>query len=122
MKILKRIKSAPELFRNKEFQDSIKTIKKSVSHQILTEFTQLSVEDAKHTNKIINDLGNNINEIAQSGIDVKEESNENSKISFTTLLYSIFIRLLVGSSVHYLHTKLEIFFKNSHIPEQLHIH
>ena len=54
MKILKRIKSAPELFRNKEFQDSIKTIKKSVSHQILTEFTQLSVEDAKHTNKIIN--------------------------------------------------------------------
>jgi len=122
MKILKRIKSAPELFRNKEFQDSIKTLKKSASHQMITEFTQLSVEDAKHTSKIINSLGNNINEIAQSGVDVKEESEENSKISFTSLLYSIFFRLLVGSSVHYLHAKLEILFKNSPIPGILHIH
>ena len=119
MKLLRRIKSAPELIRTSEFHDSIKKIKKSVSNQVITEFTQLSVDDAKHLNSFIDEMGNNVNEIAQTGVDINEKG-ESNKTSYFTIIMNLIIRLLVGSSVHYVHDKLQDFFK--HIPNHLHIH
>ena len=117
--LLRKIKSAPDLIKASEFQDSIKKMKKSVSTQIITEFTQLSVDDAKHLNRVINEMGNNINEIAQTGVDIKEKE-PSEKVSYITIIMNLIIRLFVGSSVHYIHDKLQNFYK--HIPHIFHIH
>jgi hypothetical protein len=123
MKLLRKIKSAPDLIRTSEFQDSIKKMKKSASTQIITEFTQLSVDDAKHLNRFIEEMGNNANEIAQTGVDINDKTNLNKdpdKVSYMTVIMNLIIRLFVGSSVHYMHDRVQNFFK--HIPIHLHIH
>ena len=119
MKFLRKIKSAPNLIRSSEFQDSIKKIKKSASTQVLTEFTQLSVDDAKHPNRFIDEMGNNVNQIAQTGVDISDKKDSN-KVSYMTVIMNLIVRLLVGSSVHYMHDRIQNFFK--HIPNHLHIH
>tara|TARA_B100001113_G_scaffold353684_1_gene359148 strand:+ start:11341 stop:11700 length:360 start_codon:yes stop_codon:yes gene_type:complete len=119
MKILRKIKSVPNLIRSSEFQDSIRKMKKSASTQILTEFTQLSVDDAKHLNRCIDEMGNNLNEIAQTGVDINDKKDYN-KISYMSVIMNLIVRVFVGSSVHYMHDRIQNFFK--HIPIHLHIH
>lgn len=118
MKFLRKIKSAPNLIKSSEFQDSIEKIKKSASTQVLTEITQLSVEDAKHVNSFIDMMGNNVNEIAQTGVDINDKK-DSTKISYMTIIMNLIIRLLIGASVHYMHDRLQYFLEYV-IPNHFH--
>ena len=103
MKFLRRCKSAPNRISEMFVDETINQMKKSVSTQFLTEMTQLTVDDLKTTTEFISNLGSNVNELAQSGVDYFEQDSNSSKVSFTTLLVQISSRLFIGMIVHQIH-------------------
>lgn len=105
MKLLRKCKSAPELFNNFFVEETITQLKKSASAQMLTELTQMSVEDLKQATEILSDIGNNANEIIQSGIQLWENENESpsSRNKIALLFVHVTSRLFVANIVHELH-------------------
>ena len=106
-----RIKSAPALLENVVAKETLNQIKRSASYQFMSEITQLTVDDIKDTSDIVSELGSNVNEITQSGIDyigyVEEKRSGNV---FITMV----VRLIVGSVVHFIHYILSYVYHNIH--------
>ena len=100
-----RIKSAPALLEHVAKsgigEEALKQIQKSVSYQILSELTQLTVDDIKTTNNILTDLGSNANELMQSSVDYIEEESPTKNV-----FLNIGLRLLVGEFVNLVHNFL----------------
>ena len=105
MKIIRRCKSAPELFGSLFVDETITQLKKSASAQLFTEMTQLSVDDLKETTEFVENIGNNANEIAQSGIQFLESENElpSPTNKLALLFVHIMSRVFVAWVVHQLH-------------------
>jgi len=106
-----RIKSAPALLESVVAKETFNQIKRSASYQFMSEITQLTVDDIKDTSDIVSELGSNVNEITQSGIDyigyVEEKRSGNV---FITMV----VRLIVGSVVHFIHYILSYVYHNIH--------
>tara|TARA_B100001094_G_scaffold173578_2_gene167884 strand:- start:14945 stop:15295 length:351 start_codon:yes stop_codon:yes gene_type:complete len=100
---LPRIKSATALLENIFVKETFNQIKRSASYQFVSEITQLTVDDIKDTNEIVSEFGSNVNEITQSGVDYIEDVEEKSN---GNVLITMFVRLIVGSFVHYIHDLL----------------
>lgn len=95
---LPRVKSVPII--HSIFSEGVEHFKKSASSQLLSEMTQLGVEDFKQTNSLFSELGSNANEFAQSGVECVEEEALNKP---TKIFVRFFIRFMVGNVVHFIH-------------------
>ena len=95
-----RIKSAPALLENVVVKETFRQIKRSASYQFMSEITQLTVDDIKDTSDIVSELGSNVNEITQSGVDYIEDAEERST---GNVFITVIVRLIVGSAVNYIH-------------------
>ena len=106
-----RIKSAPALLESVVAKETFNQIKRSASYQFMSEITQLTVDDIKDTSDIVSELGSNVNEITQSGIDyIGYLEEKRSGNVFITMV----VRLIVGSVVHFIHYILSYVYHNIH--------
>ena len=106
-----RIKSAPALLESVVAKETFNQIKRSASYQFMSEITQLTVDDIKDTSDIVSELGSNVNEITQSGIDyIGYMEEKRSGNVFITMV----VRLIVGSVVHFIHYILSYVYHNIH--------